>query len=298
MKLKRFLHIKNWCLPHSDDHSIIVRSDGGICSQIAFQALGERYKDLGFDVKYDLSWFEDCGRDLDGNQTRNFQLRAAFPGLSIPVAGKAEIERYRVLYSRDPRADLELCRPPAYIGGYPETTKYIMQYSHVFMPLFNPVGADRIESIRDRIVSMPACAVHVRRGDLASRAEEVASVEYFIHAVELIRSIANGNVRFWFFSDDPAYVRQEILPVLPKGAVGELVDANDQESGYLDLWLMTFCRFIVASIGSAGLCAWLLRNEDGGGGALVLPRTGRLSEEAYTRNLVCSMRDVIFLNNV
>ena len=41
-----------------EDNLIIVRVDGGIASQIGFVALGKAFEEKGYQVKYDLSWFE------------------------------------------------------------------------------------------------------------------------------------------------------------------------------------------------------------------------------------------------
>lgn len=44
------------------DNIVIIRVDGGICSQIAFFVLGLVFKEKGYEVKYDLSWFETSGK--------------------------------------------------------------------------------------------------------------------------------------------------------------------------------------------------------------------------------------------
>ena len=53
---------------------VIIRTDGGICSQIMFCALGKHFEDLGYIVKYDTSWFKDCGMSVDGNDVRNYDI--------------------------------------------------------------------------------------------------------------------------------------------------------------------------------------------------------------------------------
>lgn len=45
---------------------VIIRSDGGAYSQIAFVAFGKYFMDKGFKVKFDLSWFEDEGYKIEG----------------------------------------------------------------------------------------------------------------------------------------------------------------------------------------------------------------------------------------
>ena len=40
---------------------VVTRVDGGICSQIAFGALGYELELHGFNVKHDFSWFREMG---------------------------------------------------------------------------------------------------------------------------------------------------------------------------------------------------------------------------------------------
>ena len=41
------------------DRMVLVRMDGGICSQMHFYMIGHYFEEKGFTVKYDLSWFLD-----------------------------------------------------------------------------------------------------------------------------------------------------------------------------------------------------------------------------------------------
>ncbi len=50
-------------LQSKNDDFIVLRTDGGICSQIAFHALGNYFIDKGYHVKYDLTWFHKNGKD-------------------------------------------------------------------------------------------------------------------------------------------------------------------------------------------------------------------------------------------
>ena len=72
---------------------IIVRVDGGICSQMHFFLIGQQLKENGFLVKYDLDWFKNNGKDLTGKFARNFDLLKAFPDLDVCVAKKYEIHQ-------------------------------------------------------------------------------------------------------------------------------------------------------------------------------------------------------------
>lgn len=38
------------------DNLIIIRTEGGLCSQIYYASLGQYFADKGYQVKYDLTW--------------------------------------------------------------------------------------------------------------------------------------------------------------------------------------------------------------------------------------------------
>lgn len=94
-----------------NDDLIIIRSDGGICSQIDFVALGQYFADKGYEVKYDLSWFDECGKSTDGRFARNYDMPKAFPDLKLEIATTQEIALYKRKYRYSGNAPL-LNAPP------------------------------------------------------------------------------------------------------------------------------------------------------------------------------------------
>ena len=73
---------------------IVVHIDGGICSQINFISYGLALSHMRGDkvkVKYDISWFREDGKDINGRFVRNWDFPKAFPGLPIEEATDAEI---------------------------------------------------------------------------------------------------------------------------------------------------------------------------------------------------------------
>lgn len=103
----------------SNNNLIIVYMDGGICSQINTFAFGKFLKDKGFEIKYDLTWYRECGKDTDGRFTINYKLDKAFPDLEIKVASQEEINLYKQKYSSQEKP-IYKCAPPLYIGWYPK----------------------------------------------------------------------------------------------------------------------------------------------------------------------------------
>lgn len=238
---------------------IVIRVDGGICSQISFVALGlhlQRKFGAAVRVKYDLSWFSECGKDIDGRFVRNWDFPKAFPCVPIAEATAEEIAALKADHEYDGFDD-EVIAAPMYVGGYPARRASLVEQLGVLRRAFRPELSEHSRRMLAAMQSGPCCAVHVRRGDLSNYTVAYgypASTQYFVKAVKLIQLLEH-NVRFFFFSDEPDYVRNELLPVLPRGGAYVVAEGNGSDRGYEDLYLISNAQFIVASIGSLGRMA-------------------------------------------
>lgn len=56
--------------------------------------LGYALSQKGYKVKYDLSWFREYGKDVDGIFARNYDMQRAFPNLEFEEATDKEIKLY------------------------------------------------------------------------------------------------------------------------------------------------------------------------------------------------------------
>ena len=259
----------------SGDARVLVRMDGGICSQIQFYLLGAWFEQQGFRVSYDLEWFETCGRDLNGRFVRNFDLLRLQPALPLETIGGWRCFLYKTYLaagqalnraaSSAGEADVSFWQtltPPVYLGGYYRPVREM--FTEMLPRLFpyerlkdsldeaNRRFLERLEATPDSV------ALHVRRGDLSTFVPaygEPCSFEYFREAV----SQFNASASFFIFSDEPDWCRQELLPRLPQGRAYEVVSLNGSDRGYMDLVLMAACHHIIASKGSLGKFAALLR---------------------------------------
>lgn len=246
------------------ENKIIVRVDGGICSQIEFVALGLfLQKNYGECVSFDLSWFDEYGKDMNGVFDRNWDMLKAFPSLSLNVASEDEIKTLKC--SGEKCANTENCIKilergvkRLYIYGYPDRTKALMQMLDVFRRNFYPTMSDDCIKLERDIKACESCAVHVRRGDLSVTSEiygKPTSIEYFKYAMFLIKGFA-PDTKFFIFSDEPDWCESNILPFcFGRGVVCRL---NGSDKGYLDLYLMSKCKRIISSHGSLGKMAALL----------------------------------------
>jgi hypothetical protein len=247
---------------------IIIRSDGGICSQIAFFALGKFYEDKGYPIKYDLSWFEENGKDMNGEFDRNFDLLRAFPSINIDIASESETHHYRK-HHKSSDGDLESQSPPAYLDAfYDGRWSQVIQFREYLKNNFTPDNLvfenHNNEVLQDILCQENACAVHVRRGDLGAYNEyygEPLGVGFFLEAIGHVLRVS-ANTKFYFFSDESDWVRENILSSLNANVKYEIIDKNGSDKGYIDLYLMSKCKSFITSHGSLAKFARLLSSDD------------------------------------
>jgi len=244
---------------------IIVWGDGGICSQIGFYSVGLYLMNKGFDVKFDLNFFKNNAKDCIGRFDRNFDLQKAFPNIVVNEASLSEIKYYKKHYPKR-HNNLSFFKPPLYLNGWAPILPFLVQNRHFFIDNFQPVDVETCHTFLSDIQKHNSCGVHIRRGDLANSTEGVygypCSVNYFSTAINILSKLEK-NIKFYFFSDEPEYVKKEILPTLSKDINYQLCDSNGSDKGYLDLYLLSKCRHIIASKGSFGAFARILSNSDG-----------------------------------
>ena len=159
---------------------------------------------------------------------------------------------------------LEL-KPPLYVGGY-LGRHFNFKYRDFFAKHFNPKeiqeSGSECKILLDNILSSHSCGVHIRRGDLSK--EHVVygkplSVEYFLKNIQLVLQIEPKS-KFYFFSDDLEWVKKKVIPSLDSIEY-EICNVNSVEKGYLDLYLLSRCKIIIASQGSMGKFAKMLASD-------------------------------------
>lgn len=276
------------------DNLIVVRVDGGICSQINFVAFGLALQErLGasFEVKFDLGWFAECGKDKDGKFARNWDFPKAFPDVELKVATPDETARLakRHCLKANRLSFRDIPAAPAYICGYPSASAALEKLRPFLQERFSPAIDGATRGIIERMGAVASCAVHVRRGDLKTFNRAYGyptSLDYFSRATAIVRGLC-GSVHFWLFSDEPDYVRSQVVPALPKGAPFTVLSDNGSDRGFVDLFLMAQCQYVVSSIGSLGVfAAYLSRQSDA---VLICSRC--------RREVFAALPNVVYLND-
>lgn len=263
--------VARFCFSHIHPQ-VIVKVEGGICSQIRCYLVGMCFAERGHDVRYDLDWYRWSGKDNNGVYERNFDLLKLNSKLPFRQASEllSLFYRYCLLIDSKPYDDnpadkswaTELT-PPLYVGGFFHDfeemySRMLPAYFPFGMLIGNPDRQNKV--ILQEIESAPSVAMHVRRGDLAAFNPyygEPCSMEYFCSAVR--EMAGDGSVHdFYIFSDEPGWCGSELLPTLPTGQRYHIVSANGSDRGYMDLLLMASCKHVITSKGSLGKYAALI----------------------------------------
>lgn len=229
--------------------------DGGICSQMSMYLRGQYYKDVA-DVLYDTTWFELCGKDMDGRFDRKLELLELFPTLEFKTVTRKQKYFYKMFY-RYPHNDGYLPEPieikrATYFGGYydikPEELDNM--FSHVFSADRMRVPEVRLPGEQSPGQGGAKVAVHVRRGDLANREflwYKSIPNSYFFNAIKHVEDRFN-DIQLFFFSDEPEWVEENLCPFIT--APYHIIKGN---KAYEDLYLISQCDVVIASQGSFGV---------------------------------------------
>ena len=263
---------------------IIMRLKGGLGNQLFQYATGRAIAErTGMTLKLDLSGYQSDALRTD---------RLRFYKLAASPAGADEIERLnpsKAHYARwmasrirsamqpyhgrsylkergfpfDP-AILQV-RQPVYLNGYWQSEKYFADIAGVLARELTPASplSHENEALAGRMAESASVSLHIRRGDYvtnpeALRVHGVVPLDYYRQAMSLMAGRVQ-DVRFFIFSDDMAWVQENLRAEHPMIFVGS--DRSNQD--YDDLRLMSCCRHhIIANSSFSWWGAWLNRRPD------------------------------------
>ncbi len=246
----------------------IVRIDGGFSSQLLRYAIGYKLSSQGYDIEYDLTFFEDVGKSIDGKDDRIFRLKECFPYLEIKEAEKDKVERYKKFYDCDLNKKAlklirgEMIKMPFYVSGMTALTGIAGDYKKIFdfssiQRLMSEEAKESYRTILEKKKENTIVGVHVRRGDMTATGHywKVLTGNYFI---KIINRIKNERTFFVFFSEDFEWVRSNILSGIDVPYL--LVDQKNKE--YIDFYLYSLCDILVASQSSWGKRAMFFNDNE------------------------------------
>lgn len=203
---------------------VVVLMDGGICSQMLQYLLGEFFRKRGCKVVYDLSFYKEWGSDMDYKFARNFDLLKVFPYLGLTIATEFEISYYK--------------RHFYYVGN--NTSEWIDDFS--FLEKNPPIYLGGYYHLPIKIWVPAFRSTYRISSDIFDEGSKITPF-------------------FYFFSDEPEWVASELIPYLEFANENyKVVDINGSDKGYMDLFLIAYCKHQITSKGTLGKYGALLRD--------------------------------------
>lgn len=244
---------------------IVLSIAGGFSDQLITYRLGYSIEQLyNRKVLYDISWYSNYGKDDNGKYNRNFELLNIFSDIPFTIATGNEIKIAKIHSNIINRYDdidiLEIIKKYEifYLNRYYTETSKIkkLDFNEVFdldKYILQKLDNDNkrvYENIKNCKYSV---ACHVRRNDrLIHRGVILSNLDedYFIKAIEKINKKVKGKLKIYFFSDDMDWVKNNLIPLVKDKYEYMAVDINDNDKGYFDFYLISNCKYQIASEGS------------------------------------------------
>lgn len=265
--------------------------EGGLGNQLFQYALYRELQFMGRTVKLDVT--TEYGREHDrphmlwalqasyeaATQEEINRLTDGFTDLPSRIRRKLTGRRTKLYAEADSNFDPEvLVRTPVYLTGYFQSDRYFKDVAEtlrrelVFSPkIYDGVPKElreRIKAYRERMEQTESVSLHVRRGDYLAHPEiygRSCTDAYYRAAVSYIGEHC-GNAHFFVFTNDPSWTKEWLTEQFGK-ETGEadrftLIEGTTEETGYLDLMLMSSCKHqIMANSSFSWWGAWLNRNK-------------------------------------
>jgi len=249
---------------------------GGLGNQMFQYALGRRLS-----LIRNVPLKADCGflqTETDEHVKREYGL--GIFNLNISIANKKELDKfsrkihgilpflwpyYVVNESKHSYDDNVLnAHKNSYLNGFWQTEKYFKPIEEIIRKdfAFKPITDSLNKATAEKIRSVNAVSVHVRRGDYVSNKNTneyhgTCGIDYYSQAADIIKQKA-GDPHFFIFSDDIDWVKQN----LNFGSAVTYVENNKGANNYIDMQLMSLCKHnIIANSSFSWWGAWLNSSE-------------------------------------
>jgi hypothetical protein len=260
---------------------IIVKLKGGLGNQMFQYARGRRLSLLHkVQLKLDTTWFDNMGNDTAREYgLKNFKINeefASFAEINALSGGGHFLNEFRRFlplrmrsYIQEKQLNFEAAalnlHDNVYLNGVWANEKYFLDIRQLITEEFQLKYPSDIENIKmvDYIHAVNSVAVHVRRGDYVSNPvtnnyHGVCTTEFYNCAIAAIAAKIN-NPYFFLFSDDPQWVKENIIIPFPT----IYVTHNSSGKAYEDLNLMRNCKHnIIANSSFSWWGAWLNSNPE------------------------------------
>ena len=242
---------------------IVIPICNGFVDQLYCYTLGcsiEAFYDKK--VIYDISWYNMYGKDGTGKYNRNFELLNIFNDLSFKIATDNEIliaKQFLVDASNYKNVNIinlfrNIQNEIFYLDNGFGLKMMGLSFNEIFdldkyiLPKLDNDNKKIYEDIKNCKHSV---ACHVRRNDYLLVNHRLYNLDenYFIKAIEKINKQIRQKLKIYFFSDDMDWVKEKLIPLMKDKYDYLAVDINDNDKGYFDFYLISNCKYQIASEG-------------------------------------------------
>ena len=242
---------------------IVIPICNGFVDQLYCYTLGcsiEAFYDKK--VIYDISWYNMYGKDGTVKYNRNFELLNIFNDLSFKIATDNEIliaKQFLVDASNYKNVNIinlfrNIQNEIFYLDNGFGLKMMGLSFNEIFdldkyiLPKLDNDNKKIYEDIKNCKHSV---ACHVRRNDYLLVNHRLYNLDenYFIKAIEKINKQIRQKLKIYFFSDDMDWVKEKLIPLVKNKYDYLAVDINDNDKGYFDFYLISNCKYQIASEG-------------------------------------------------
>lgn len=273
---------ESWILPYKElkasekEELVVIQLSGGLGNQMFQYALYLQLKSLGRKVKIDdvteyrtkdarpvrLDVFGITYDKPTKQEMRN--LTDSSPDLMSKIRRKLTGRRTKEYREKDVNFDPAVWeKKRAYLTGCWQSEKYFSSSAAGVKKAFTFPVFDLSEQMKAYVKAINesnSVCVHIRRGDYLQVSEVYGGIcteEYYAAAMEKMKQ-AYPDCHFFLFTNDAKWVKENY-----KARNITVVEGNDEDKGYLDLYLMTLCRhFILANSSFSWWAAYLGEYKD------------------------------------
>lgn len=253
---------------------LIIEVSGGLGNQMFQYALYTKLKEMGKDVRLDLSIYKN------EHSVRKFELDIF--QVDYQEATVKEIRKYKKpdllkkmfplklkekIYTENLDAGYQpiiFSLEDIYLSGYWQCEQYFEDIRELLLKKFSFPSAKSIINgeLYSKIKSFQSVSIHVRRGDYLTEQNarvygNICTLQYYRNAISYMKKEIKDAV-FFLFTNDIDWVKKHIYE---ENMI--IVDCNNGNRDYLDMFYMSQCRHnIIANSSFSWWGAWLNQNED------------------------------------
>ena len=297
---------ENYILPYKllkasqDDPLVVIQLSGGMGNQMFQYALYLQLKALGKNVKIDDK------TEYEGRNARPVRLSVFDAKYAMPTETemKCLTDSYLDLFSKIRRKltgrktteyveksqlfdSVVLEKDRAYLVGWWQSEKYFVDIKDKVREAYtfkNIELSEKMQRYKEVMVNCNSVSVHIRRGDYLEADEVYGGIcteEYYEKAMKKMEEEIPG-CRFFIFTNDVPWVKEHMM-----GENVIVVEGNDEDAGYIDMYLMTQCKHYI--LANSSFSWWGCYLNPSKNKKVIAPKTwanGKDCRDVYTEEMM------------